>query len=77
MKSKVIDNDQKLSAPVTIEVVIENKADLADLWHRFNIGAYAVNEISDNVAPTWRAGPSSYDLWNLLDEIARERGFIS
>ena len=62
--------------PITIEVVIETVGDLADLWHRLNLGSYTVNEASNDVSPAWRAGGESDGLWSKLDDIARERGFI-
>jgi len=76
MKVKNITKEDKTFDPITIEVVIENQMDLADLWHRLNAGAYTVHEGSDKVTPNWRAGPSGNPLWVMLDDIARERGFI-
>jgi hypothetical protein len=75
MKSKIMTGPPAF-APITIELVLESKEDLADLWHRLNIGSYAVNEASNEVSPAWRAGGESDDLWRQLDDIARERGFI-
>jgi hypothetical protein len=75
MKSKIT-TGLPLFTPITIEVVIESERDLADLWHRLNIGALVVNENSNEVSSAWRAGGESDALWSKLDEIARERGFI-
>jgi hypothetical protein len=62
--------------PITIELVIESKQDLADLWHRLNVGVVLIDQHSDDVTPDWRASFVSTSLWQQLDDIARERGFI-
>ena len=76
MKVKNITKEDKTFAPITIELVIESKNDLADLWHRLNLGYSIINKESDEVTPAWQAGPSGNGLWSMLDEIARKRGFI-
>jgi len=75
MKAKVTSKPTTFD-PITIEVVIENERDLADLWHRLNIGALAVNENSNRVSTAWQASMASGMLWAQLDKIALERGFI-
>ena len=77
MKSKIGSSANVVFDPITIEVVIENKADLADLWHRLNVGSLAINEVSDEVRPDWRAGWATGQLWEQLDKLARGRGFVS
>ena len=77
VKSRIIPSDKPPFAPITIEVVIEGERDLADLWHRLNIGAHSVNEASDEVRTNWQASMASGLLWQQLDDIARTRGFVS
>jgi hypothetical protein len=74
MKAKV--TSKPAFSPITIEVVLESERDLADLWHRLNIGALVVNENSSRVSTAWQASMASGLLWEELDKIALERGFI-
>ena len=76
MKSRIIPSDKSVFEPFTIEVVIESEEDLADLWHRLNLGSHAVNETSDEISSTWKASAAAYPMWEQLDDIARTRGFI-
>ena len=76
MKATIIKSSKDLPkfTPVTIELVIETKEDLATLWHRANIAVDTVKENSHDydgvpVDLIYNAG----SLWTTLNGIRRDK----
>jgi len=57
--------------PIKIELVIESKEELCDLWHRMNLSAVTVRKNTSREALPFEASNDIF-LWNELDKLVRE-----
>ena len=80
MKAKRIDKNVKEFRPITIEIVIEKEAELADLWCRLNLSQDDVagsNTDHSEIAARMDMdkGSATYDLWDILNDETERPGW--
>ena len=76
MRHKVIQNKTGFE-PVTIEITIESRDELVDMWKRLNLGSYVVDqEHKDSIYSLYDSRcENTYSLWKSLDDILKEKRF--
>lgn len=68
---------EKKFHPFKIEMLIENEYDLLDLWGRFNISTYQVNEILSEVG--MKEIPRLFEnviKWKFIDNLLKNKPYM-
>jgi hypothetical protein len=73
MKVDIKNDDFK---PLTLNILIETKDELFDLWHRLNISGANVRDAygdKETEVPFSDDEGSTYELWSLIDDAVKQR----
>lgn len=49
MKAELVSKEPEPFKPITISITIESKAELDQLWHRFNLGPKSISQVATHV----------------------------
>lgn len=75
MQQKITSYHPRGFSPFILEIKVETKEELFELWHRINLSNDEVKRLSDKKSlPFWDHG-RTWDLWQLLDRLCIEMGF--
>lgn len=75
---KIFEGNKEKFQPIELTIVIENKEELQQLWHRLNISLAQVIRASENgyVTPANFGACKTHDLWSVINSIAIRMGIV-